>query len=96
MTQPVVQALINLAKTRPAEALQAIAEAIPESGPYVADPLAAHIVCPYLTRLLAEDRGLVLGTETGLTAFRKLLQAFAGAGDPAALALAYAFSDSFR
>jgi hypothetical protein len=37
-----------------------------------------------------------LGTELGLTAFRHLLQAFAGAGDPEALALAYTLSDSFR
>jgi hypothetical protein len=96
VTQPVVQALIRLGNTRPAEALQAIADAIPETGPYVADPLAASTICPYLTRLLAENRDLVLGTESGLTAFRHLLQAFAGAGHADALALAYTFSDSFR
>jgi hypothetical protein len=94
--QPVVQALIHLSKTRPAEALQAIADAVSETGPYVTDPLAADAICPYLIRLLAENRDLVLGTGPGLAAFRHLLQALAGAGHPNALALAYTFSDSFR
>jgi hypothetical protein len=96
VTQPVVQALIHLGNTRPAEVLQAIAGAVPETGPYVTDPLAASAVCPYLLQLLAENRDLVLGTEPGLTAFRHLLQAFAGAGHSDALTLAYTFSDSFR
>jgi len=96
VTQPIVQALIRLSKTRPAEALQAIADAVSETGPYVTDPLPAGAICPYLTRLLAENRDLVLGTEPGLAAFRHLLQALAGAGHPDALALAYTFSDSFR
>jgi hypothetical protein len=96
VTQPVVQALIHLGNTRPAEVLQAIADAVPETGSYVTDPLAASTVCPYLLQLLAENRDLVLGTEPGLTAFRHLLQAFAGAGHSDALSLAYTFSDSFR
>ena len=96
VTQPVVQALIHFGNTRPAEVLQAIADAVPETGPYVADPLAAGTVCPYLLQVLAENRDLVLGTEPGLTAFRHLLQAFAGAGHSDALTLAYTFSDSFR
>lgn len=69
---------------------------MPASGPYVTDPVAASTVCAYLTRLLAEHRDLVLGTDAGLTAFRYLLEAFAGAGDPAALALVYAFAEAFR
>ncbi len=60
VTQPVVQALIRLSKTRPAEALQAIADAVSETGPYVTDPLAAGAICPYLIQLLAESRDLVL------------------------------------
>jgi hypothetical protein len=96
VTQPVIQALINLSQVSPAGALQAVAQTVPPSGPYVTDPVAASTVCAYLTRLLAEHRDLVLGTDAGLTAFRYLLEAFAGAGDPAALALVYAFAEAFR
>jgi hypothetical protein len=96
VTQAVVQALIHLSSTLPAEVLQTIAGAVPETGPYATDPLAASTICPYLTQLLAENRDLVLGTDPGLTAFRHLLQAFAGAGHSDALGLAYTFSDSFR
>jgi hypothetical protein len=96
VTQPVVQTLIRVGRTHPNEALLAVADAVPETGPYVADPLAASTICTYLTRLLAENRDLVLGTEPGIAAFRHLLHSFAGAGDASALALAYTFSDTFR
>jgi hypothetical protein len=85
VTQPVVKALIHFGNTHPAEVLEAIANAVPETGLYVADPLAAGTVCPYLLRVLAENRDIVLGTEPGLTAFLHLLQAFAGAGHSDAL-----------
>jgi hypothetical protein len=96
VTQPVIQALINLSQVNPADTLQAVAQTVPARGPYVSDPVAAGTVCPYLTRLLAEHRDFVLGTDAGLTAFQYLLEAFAGAGHSAALGLAYAFSDTFR
>jgi hypothetical protein len=96
VTQPVVETLIHVGRIHPREALLAVADAVPDTGPYVTDSLAGGIVVPFLARLLAENRDLVLGTDEGITAFRHLLQAFAGAGDADALALAYTFSDAFR
>lgn len=51
---------------------------------------------PYLRRLLAERRRLVLCGDESVTAFRTLLAAFAGAGNEAALELAFTFADIFR
>jgi hypothetical protein len=96
VTQPVVETLIHLAGVLQREALLAIAAAIPARGAYVTDPHAAGTVMPYLRRLLAEQRDLVLFNEEGIAALRHLLQAFAGAGNPDALELAYTFADVFR
>jgi hypothetical protein len=96
VTQPVIQALINLSQVSPEDVLQAVAQTVPANGPYVTDPIAASTVIAYLTRLVAEHRDLVLGTDTGLTAFQHLLEAFADAGDPDALALVYGFAEAFR
>lgn len=96
ITQPVVETLTHLAGVLQREALLAIAAAIPARGAYVTDPHAAGTVMPYLRRLLAEQRDLVLFNEEGIAAFRHLLQAFAGAGNPDALELAYTFADVFR
>jgi hypothetical protein len=96
VTQPVVETLIHIAGVLEREALLAIAAAIPARGAYVTDPHAAGTVMPYLRRLLAEQRDLVLFNPEGIAALRHLLQAFAGGGDPDALALAYTFADVFR
>src|SRR6266566_919939 len=96
VTHPVVETLVHLSPTDPREALLANAGAIPDRGPYLAESIAAAVVVPYLTRLLAEHRDLVLGDRECTNAFRHLLQGFAGAGHPDALALAYTFSDVFR
>jgi len=96
VTQPVVETLIHIAGVLQRQALLAIAAAIPARGTYVTDPHAAGTVMPYLRRLLAEQRDLVLFNEEGIAALRYLLEAFAGAGDPEALALAYTFADVFR
>ena len=96
ITQPVVETLIHIAGVLQRQALLAIAAAIPARGTYVTDPHAAGTVMPYLRRLLAEQRDLVLFNPEGIAALRHLLQAFAGAGDPDALALAYTFADVFR
>jgi len=53
-------------------------------------------VLPYLRRLVAEERALVLRDPDGLSAFRHLLQTFASAGNEEALTLAYSFADVFR
>jgi len=96
VTQPVVETLVHLAGVLQREALLAIAAAIPVRGAYVTDLHAAGTVMPYLRRLLAEQRDLVLFDEEGIAALRHLLQAFAGAGNPDALELAYTFGDVFR
>jgi hypothetical protein len=96
VTQPVVETLIHIAGVLEREALLAIAAAIPARGAYVTDPHAEGTVMPYLRRLLAEQRELVLFNPEGIAALRHLLQAFAGAGNPDALALAYTFADVFR
>lgn len=96
VTQPVVETLVHLAGVLQREALLAVAAAIPARGAYVTDPHAAQTVMPYLRRLLAEQRDLVLFDEEGIGALRHLLQAFAGAGNPDALELAYTFADVFR
>ncbi len=96
VTQPVVETFIHLASVLQREALLAITAAIPARGAYVTDPHAAQTVMPYLRRLLAEQRDLVLFDEEGIGALRHLLQAFAGAGNPDALELAYTFADVFR
>jgi hypothetical protein len=96
VTQPVVETLIHLAGVLQREALLAIAAAIPARGTYVTDPHAAGTLMPYLRRVLAEQRDLVLFNDEGIAALRHLLQAFAGAGNPDGLALAYTFADVFR
>ena len=48
------------------------------------------------SRLLAEQRPLVLDDHQGVTAFRRLLAAFAAAGNQSALGLAYTFAEVFR
>jgi hypothetical protein len=96
VTQPVVETLIHLHPVNPRAVLLAVAQAVPERSRYVTDPLAASVVMPYLTRLLVEHRGLVLGDHEGITAFRRLLQALADAGHAEALAMADTFSDVFR
>lgn len=96
VTQPVVETLIHLAGVLQREALLAIAAAIPARGAYVTDPHAAATVTTYLRLLLAEQRDVVLFNEEGIAALRHLLQAFAGAGNPDALELAYTFADVFR
>jgi hypothetical protein len=76
--------------------LLAVAAAVPERNRYATDPIAGRVVLPYLQRLLAEQRALVLRDPDGLSAFRHLLQTFAAAGNEQALALAYSFADVFR
>jgi hypothetical protein len=96
VTQPVVETLIHIAGVLQRQALLAIAAAIPARGTYVTDPHAAGTLMPYLRRVLAEQRDLVLFNDEGIAALRHLLQAFAGAGNPDGLALAYTFADVFR
>lgn len=91
-----VQALIWLAPLDEPRALTGIADAIGPEGAYQGDPLAGDTIMPYLRRLLAEHRGLVLYDPSGLAAFRSLLAAFAAAGHEPALSLAYDFADVFR
>lgn len=91
-----VQTMIFLAPLNEARALQAIAKAVPTDGLYAADSLAGSDVIPYLVRLLAEQRPLILFDEDGVTAFRHLLAAFAAAGNQDALEMAYTFADVFR
>ncbi len=91
-----VQTMVFLAPLDEARALRAVADAVPADGPYAGDPLAGGDVIPYLERLLAEQRSLVLVDEDGLAAFGQLLTTFAAAGNEAALVLAYTFADVFR
>lgn len=91
-----VQTMIYLAPLDEARALRAIAAAVPADGPYASDTLAGNEIIPYLERLLAEQRHLVLFDEDGVAGFRNLLATFAAAGNQAALALAYTFADVFR
>jgi len=76
--------------------VNAAAASVPADGTYTGDPLAGGEVIPYLERLLAGQRPLVLFDEGGGAAFRHLLAEFAAAGNEAALALAYTFADVFR
>lgn len=91
-----VKTMIFLAPLDESRALQAIAEAVPPSGPYAADSIAGTDIIPYLNRLLTEHRPLVLFDHIGIAAFRHLLATFAAAGNEEALALAYRFADIFR
>lgn len=91
-----VQTLIWLAPLDDPRALAAIAEAVGVEGAYQTDSLAGDTVMPYLHRLLAEQRELVLYDPSGLAAFRSLLAGFAAAGHEPALSLAYDFADVFR
>ncbi|MFI7067079.1 hypothetical protein ACIBL3_39200 [Kribbella sp. NPDC050124] len=91
-----VETMIFLAPLDEPRALLAIAEAVPIGGTYAGDSLVGDEVMPYLHRLLAEHRPLVLHDDKGIAAFRHLLAAFAGAGNEQALALAYTFADVFR
>jgi hypothetical protein len=88
--------MIFLAPLDEARALAAIADVVPTGGSYAGDSLAGADVIPYLERLLAENRSLVLHDADGVAAFRHLLATFAAAGDEDALALAYSFADVFR
>jgi hypothetical protein len=91
-----VQTMVFLAPLDEAQALRAIADAVPADGPYAGDPLAGNVIIPYLQRLLAEHRPLVLFDEHGVGAFRHLLATFAVAGNEAALDLAYTLAEVFR
>jgi len=92
----VVEALVYLAPLDQKRALLSITEAVASDGSYAYDPLSSDVVIPYLNRLLAEHRQLVLFDDDGVSAFRKLLSAFASAGNESALELAFTFSDVFR
>ncbi|PXY27767.1 hypothetical protein BAY60_15420 [Prauserella muralis] len=92
----VVETLVFLAPLNERRALLAIAEAIAADGVYAYDPLSSNVVIPYLKRRLAEHRQLVLLDEGGVAAFRKILAAFASAGNESALELAFTFADVFR
>jgi hypothetical protein len=92
----VVEALVFLAPLDEKRALLSITEAVAFDGSYAYDPLSSDAVIPYLKRLLAEHRHLVLFDDAGVAAFRKLLSAFASAGNESALELAFTFSDVFR
>ncbi|MDD7968432.1 NACHT domain-containing protein [Actinomycetospora lemnae] len=92
----VVQTMVFLAPSNESRALTAIAEAVPSNTPYAGDSLAGGLVMPYLRRLLTEHRHLVLVDDAGSSAFRRLLEVFAGAGNSEALELAYTFADVFR
>jgi hypothetical protein len=92
----VVETLVFLSNVDERRSLQSLADAVATNESYAYDSLAAGVVIPHLTRLLAEERDLVLFDEEGVAAFRKLLSAFAGAGNEKALVLAFTFSDVFR
>lgn len=92
----VVETLVFLAPLDERRALLSITEAVASGGSYAYDPLSSDVVIPYLKRLVAENRHLVLFDDEGVAAFRKLLSAFASAGNEAALELAFTFSDVFR
>jgi hypothetical protein len=92
----VVETLVFLAPLDDRRALLSIMEAVASDWSYAYDPLASDAVIPYLKRLLAEHRQLVLFDDEGVAAFRKLLSAFASAGNESALELAFTFSDVFR
>lgn len=92
----VVETLVFLSNVDERRSLQSLADAVAANENYAYDSLAAGVVIPHLTRLLAEERDLVLFDEEGVAAFSKLLSAFAGAGNEKALVLAFTFSDVFR
>lgn len=92
----VVETMTFLAPLDEKRALLAIAEAVSGNDAYTSDHLAGEVIIPYLVRLLAEQRHLVLFDDDGVVAFRHLLAAFAAAGNEAALGLAYTFADIFR
>jgi hypothetical protein len=92
----VVETLVFLAPLDERRALLAVAEAVASDGAYAYDSLSSDVVIPYLKRLVAEHRQLVLFDEGGVAAFRKLLSAFASAGNESALELAFTFADVFR
>lgn len=92
----VVETLVLLSSVNERRSLLALADAVAADESYAYDSLAAGVVIPHLTRMLAEERDLVLFDDEGVSAFRKLLSAFAGAGDEKALVLAFTFSDVFR
>lgn len=92
----VVETLIFLAPLNEKRALVSTAEAVATDGTYAYDRMSSNAIIPYLRRLLAENRQLVLFDDVGVVAFRKLLSALASAGNEAALELAFTFSDVFR
>jgi hypothetical protein len=92
----VVETMIFLAPLDEAGTLAVVAEVVPRDGSYAGEPLAGDEVIPYLERLLAGNRPLVLFDRDGAEAFRRLLATFAAAGNQEALALAYTFADVFR
>jgi hypothetical protein len=92
----VVETLVFLAPLDERRALLSVMEAVTSDGSYAYDPLSSDAVIPYLKRLLAEHRQLVLFDDKGVAAFRELLSAFASAGNESALELAFTFSDVFR
>ncbi|WP_431935956.1 hypothetical protein [Micromonospora sp. RP3T] len=91
-----VETLVYLAGLDESRALRAVADAIPAKSSYNYDPQAGRLAADYLTRLLTEQRALILEDSHGVDAFRHLLQTFAAAGDQQALAMAYTFADIFR
>lgn len=92
----VVETLIYLGPLNEKRALLAVADAVGANIRYAADSLAGNRVIPYLKRLLAEHRELVLFDVEGVAAFRQLLSTFATAGDQHALEMAFTFADVFR
>jgi hypothetical protein len=92
----VVETLIYLSPLNEKRALVAVANAVGVNIRYASDSLAGYRVIPYLKRLLAENRELVLFDAEGVTAFRQLLSTFATAGNQHALEMAFTFAEVFR
>jgi hypothetical protein len=92
----VVETFIYLGPLDEKRTLLAVADAVAGDYGYAGDPLAGATVIPYLKRLLADHRQLVLFDEQGVAAFRHLLSAFASAGNESALEMAFTFADVFR
>jgi hypothetical protein len=92
----VVETLVFLAPLDEKGGLIALTRAATAGEGYAYDSLAGSVIVPYLQRLLAEQRQLVLFDAAGVVAFRRLLSAFASSGNEAALVLAFTFADVFR
>ena len=96
ITYAIVETVDHIAPANPIRAFHVVGEAVKNGDEYTYDGLAAEKTVLLVERYFTEFGDFVLADDLLLTVIRSVLSAFVSVGWPAAIALAYRLSDTFR